>query len=69
MRSAIAAGRVTGSQIGLATLLLVGVLTLAYGFSHPSKIAFYAGLFLTLGGVITGAIGIVTHGRGREAGA
>ena len=69
MRAAIGAERITRSQVGLAAVLLVGVLAIAYGFFHPSKIAFYAGLFLTVGGVITGVVRIVTHGGGGEAGA
>jgi hypothetical protein len=58
-----------GSQVGLATLLLVGVLAIAYGYLHPNKIAFYAGLFLTLGGVITGVVRIVAGGGGGKPGA
>lgn len=69
MRPAIGAKRVTRSQLGLAAVLLVGVLTIAYGYFNPSRIAFYAGLFLTVAGVITGVVHIVTHGSGGEAGA
>jgi hypothetical protein len=45
------------------------VLSIAYGYFHPSKIAFYSGLFLTAGGIITGVIRIVTHDSSGEAGA
>ncbi len=69
MRPAIGAERVTRSQLGLAVVLLVGVLAIAYGYIHPSKIAFYAGLFLMVGGIITGLARSVTHGSGGEAGA
>jgi hypothetical protein len=65
MRTAIGVERVAGSQIGLAAVLLAGVLAIAYGYYQPSKIAFYAGLFLTLGGVLMSVIHIVTHGGGR----
>jgi len=64
----IQAQRVTSVQLGLTVVLLVGVLTIAYGYSHPSRIAVYAGLLLTVGGVITGIIRIVARGGGGEAG-
>jgi len=42
-------------------VLLAGVVTVAYGYFHPNWIAFYAGLFLTAAGVVTGVVQIVTH--------
>ena len=61
MRTAVRTQRVTKSQLGVAVVLLIGVLVTAYGYSHPSNVAFYCGLFLTAGGIITGVIQAVTR--------
>jgi hypothetical protein len=66
MKAAIETQRVTSAQLGLAAALFVSVLMIAYGYFHPSKIAFYVGLFLAVGGVITGMLRIVTHASSRE---
>ena len=54
--------RVTRGQLGLATVLFIGVLTIAYGYFHPSRLGLYAGLFVIAGGAIAGIIAIVTRG-------
>ena len=53
--------RVATADLVLAAVLLVGVLIISYGYFYSSLTAFYAGLFTTLGGVIFGAIRIVTR--------
>lgn len=50
-----------GGQLGLTAVLLAGVPTLTYGYLHRSRMALYAGLLLTLGGVVKGVIRIVTQ--------
>jgi len=67
MPAPIQAQRVTSGQLGLAVVLLIGVLAIVYGCYHPSKMAVYAGLLLTVGGVITGIIRTVARGGGGEA--
>lgn len=53
--------RVRAQDLVLAAVLLVGVLTVGYGFFYLSSIAFYLGMFTIVGGVIFGAIRIVTR--------
>ncbi len=62
------AQRVTRGLLSLAVVLLIGVLLIAYGYYHPSRIALYAGSLLTVGGVIAGIIRLVARGGGGEAG-
>lgn len=47
--------------IFLALILLVGILMIAYGYYHESKLVLYLGLTITLIGVISGAFRIVIH--------
>lgn len=51
--------RVDGGSIGLAAVLLLGILVLAWGYTLNSRLAFYAGLFAVLVGVFTGIRRIV----------
>jgi hypothetical protein len=53
--------RVATADLVLAAVLLVGVLIVSYGYFYSSMTAFYAGLFTIIGGVIFGAIRIVTR--------
>jgi hypothetical protein len=53
--------RVATTDLVLATVLLAGVLIISYGYFYSSMTAFYAGLFTIIGGVIFGAIRIVTR--------
>jgi hypothetical protein len=69
MTSAIGAEGVAKSQLGIASVLLIGVLVTAYGYFHPSKIALYAGLFLTAGAVLIGVVRVVTRDHGGAPGA
>ena len=69
MRTAIGEEPVTRSQLVLAAVLLAGVLVLAYGYFHPSRVAFHAGVFLTAAGVVAGIVRIITRGGGGKASA
>ena len=61
MSAGTAVERVATADLVLAAVLLVGVLILSYGYFYSSMTAFYAGLFIIIGGVIFGAIRIVTR--------
>jgi hypothetical protein len=52
----------------VATVLLLGVLAIGYGYFHPSRSVLYAGMLLTVAGVITGVVRILTHNTGGGAG-
>jgi len=67
MGSTIGGSGITRGQLGTATVVLIGVLMLTYGYFHPSKIGLYAGLFVTAAGVMMGVLQVVIHGKGREA--
>jgi hypothetical protein len=56
MHATHARSRVTWDQVGLAALLLCGVLLVAYGYLQPNKIALYAGLCVTTAGVLLGIV-------------
>jgi hypothetical protein len=68
MPQVIRAERVTRGRLGLAVVLLIGVLTIAYGYYRPSRVAEYAGLLLTLVGIIMGVVAIVIRGGERQGG-
>jgi len=53
---------VSRSEIGTATVLLLGVLGIAYGYFQPNKVVMYVGLILTAAGVLNGVLRIVMHG-------
>ncbi len=53
MQATIRTIHVPASQLWAATVLLVGVLAIAYGWFHPSKVWLYAGLIVTAGGCLT----------------
>lgn len=55
--------RVGGSAVGIAAVLLLGVLVLAYGQFAGSRAAFWAGTLITLSGVLSGVLRIVVHGK------
>jgi len=40
--------------IPMAMVLLAGIVVLAVGYTSGNRIALYAGVFITLGGVLTG---------------
>jgi uncharacterized membrane protein HdeD (DUF308 family) len=50
-------------MISIASVLLLGIVGLATGFFSGSKIAFYAGVLVTLTGVLTGIQRLVVHGE------
>jgi len=55
--------RVGGGTVGIAAVLLLGVLGLAYGQFAGSRAALWAGLLITLSGVLSGVLRIVVHGK------
>ncbi len=61
MQTTVGTRRVTKGELGLASVLLAGVLVIAYGYFRPNGIAFYTGLLLTIGGVLTGVVHLVTR--------
>jgi len=63
MRRSTALDRVAGSQIGMAAVLLLGVLLMADGWFQPNQVVLEAGLLVTLAGVMTGIVGIVAPRR------
>ena len=62
MRSIARHHGVAWGAIVLATVLLIGVLVLAYGVYHPSRPATYGGLLLILGGVASAIVDLVGRG-------
>jgi hypothetical protein len=46
----------TVRAIGSAIALLVGIVTLAFGYFQDSRLLLYAGIIITLAGVLTGLI-------------
>jgi hypothetical protein len=50
-------------MIVTATVLLLGVLLVAYGYYRPSHVGLYAGLAVTLLGVLGGTMQIVVSPR------
>jgi hypothetical protein len=48
-------------ELILASLLLAGVLALAYGVFGPSTVGFYTGLIVIIGGVLTGVARILAR--------
>jgi hypothetical protein len=55
--------RVDGGSIGLASVLLVGIVVLAWGYALNSRLPFYAGLFTVLVGVFTGIRRLLAGGH------
>lgn len=53
------APRQSGRTIWYATILLLGVVVLGYGYYRSSTIALYAGAIITLAGVLTGIVSLV----------
>jgi hypothetical protein len=53
----------TRGEIGVAVVLLLGVLALAYGYFQQSKIGFYGGLVVTAAGVLISVLRIVMRGN------
>jgi len=54
--------RVTRNGAWIATWLLAGILLLAVGYFEQRKIPFYAGLLVTLSGVLN-AVVLIIRGR------
>jgi len=48
-----------GGGVVIASVLLVGVALLGYGFFTNGRLWFWAGLFVALGGVINGVLRLV----------
>ena len=51
-------------QLAVAGVLLVGVIVMAYGYLHETKIGLYLGLVLVVAGVLTGVVHILGRGNG-----
>ena len=47
------------ADTALATVLLIGILILAYGYYQQSHIAFYLGLIVIVAGVLSGILRII----------
>jgi hypothetical protein len=65
MSTATRAHRVANADLFLAFVLLVGILVTGYGFFQASRIALYSGLFITIGGVLSGAMRLAGHRQSR----
>jgi uncharacterized membrane protein HdeD (DUF308 family) len=50
-------------MISIASVLLVGIVVLAAGHFSGNRIAFYAGVLVTLTGVVTGIQRIIVQGE------
>jgi hypothetical protein len=64
MRRSPALERVAGNQIGMAAVLLLGVLLMAGGWFQLNRLGLTAGLLVTLAGVMAGIVAIVAGRRG-----
>lgn len=53
---------VPGWQIVISLILLVGLVILGYGYYLENRVAFYLGLMVTVGGVLTGIIQLTQRG-------
>ena len=53
---------VSGGQLAVAGVLLVGVIVLGYGYFEQNKIGFYVGLAVILAGVLNGLVQILASG-------
>ena len=58
-----AQSRVDGGMIIVASVLLLGIVVLAVGHFTGNRIAFYAGVLVTLAGVFTGIQRLMAHGE------
>ena len=54
---------VSKGQVASAVVLVVGLLLTGYGFFHTHVVALYAGLLLTLVGVLTGLVQLLWQGK------
>jgi hypothetical protein len=54
----------TGGWVGLAILLLVGVLLVGYGFLQNSRVGLYAGVLVIVAGVLCGVVRIISRRGG-----
>lgn len=57
-----ARGRVSGGTVAVAVVLLIGVSVLAYG-AIGGGVPFWAGILITLGGVMLGVMRLVVQGK------
>jgi hypothetical protein len=55
--------KVSRGILVLTSVLLAGILTLAYGYTRTNALVLYAGLAVTAMGVAAGAFRIVVYGR------
>jgi hypothetical protein len=60
--------QVAKGLIVIASVLLVGIVVLAAGHFSGNRIAFYAGVFVTLAGVLTGIQQVVAHNHPCKSG-
>jgi len=56
-------GVISGAQIVVAGVLLVGVVILGYGFFEQNTIGLYVGLVVILAGVLNGLVRILARGK------
>jgi hypothetical protein len=61
VRTTLPNSNVTKSQLGMAIVVLIGILVVAYGYFRQSKAGLYVGLLVTVAGVLYGVIQIVTR--------
>jgi hypothetical protein len=55
--------KVRTSAVISAGVMLLGVLTIAYGYFQNARFVLYAGLCIALAGVLGGVLRIVVHGK------
>jgi len=63
MRTTLTPSSVTRGQLVMATVLLLGILEIGYGYFQQSKIGLYVGLLITAAGVLNGVLQIVMQGH------
>ena len=55
--------RASSGAIWMAAVLLAGVLLMCVGYFQHQPMALYAGLLVTLAGVLNGVVRLVTRGK------
>lgn len=65
-KSELRQNRLAKGLVFMTFLLLVGIVVLAAGHLSGNRIAFYAGVFVTLAGVLNGIHHLVVRNRSRR---
>jgi hypothetical protein len=55
--------RVSGGTVAMTVVLLLGVLVAGYGALGGGRLAFWAGMLITLAGVMSGVVRLVVQGK------